>query len=166
MAREPKRAPDFLPMTGGTRPQGSTGGVADGSGAVVETHSTDEGGEPQGSRKGRPRDPLEGRGCPSGCIGRRKHSRDSELAQLCPRNSTDYLPRAPGKDPGGAGGESISVRDFRACIRRFQLRARLGPSWRIGDSPLTEPHRADFPQRVRQADSPPRLRDVLLVRGR
>ena len=26
-----------------------------------------------------------------------------------------------------------------ACIRRFQLRARLGPSWRIGDSPLTDP---------------------------
>src|SRR5215471_5398650 len=30
--------------------------------AVVRTHSTDEAGEPQGSRKGRPRYPLEGRG--------------------------------------------------------------------------------------------------------
>src|SRR5262247_2596952 len=30
--------------------------------AVVRTHSTDEGGEPQGSRKGRPRYPVEGRG--------------------------------------------------------------------------------------------------------
>ena len=29
---------------------------------VLRTHSTDEGGEPQGSRKGRPRYPLEGRG--------------------------------------------------------------------------------------------------------
>ena len=28
----------------------------------LRTHSTDEGGEPQGSRKGRPRYPLEGRG--------------------------------------------------------------------------------------------------------
>ena len=30
--------------------------------AVVRPHSTGEGGEPQGSREGRPRDPLEGRG--------------------------------------------------------------------------------------------------------
>src|SRR5215471_5140877 len=93
MAREPKRAPDLLLIRGGTRLQGSTGGVTDGSGAVVETHSTEEGGEPQGSRKGRPRDPLEGRGCPSGCIGRRKHSRDSELGCYVPKNSTDYRPR-------------------------------------------------------------------------
>src|SRR5215831_12129037 len=79
MAQEPKRAPDFLLRRGGTGPQGSTGGVADGSGAVVETHTTEEGGEPPGSRQGRPRDPLEGRGCPSGWIGRRKPRRDSEL---------------------------------------------------------------------------------------
>ena len=39
-----------------------TGGGREGSRAVVRTHSTCEGGEPQGSRKGRPRDPLEGRG--------------------------------------------------------------------------------------------------------
>ena len=31
-------------------------------GAVLQPHSTDEGGEPQGSRKGRPRYPPEGRG--------------------------------------------------------------------------------------------------------
>src|SRR5438046_8407451 len=41
--------------------------------------STEEGGEPQGSRKGRPRNPLEGRGGPSGRIGRGRHSRDTEL---------------------------------------------------------------------------------------
>lgn len=29
---------------------------------VLRTHSTEEGGEPQGSREGRPRHPLEGRG--------------------------------------------------------------------------------------------------------
>ena len=69
MAQEPKRAPDFLLSRGGTGPQGSTGGVADGSGAVVETHTTDEGGEPQGSRKGRPRDPLEGRGAQADVSG-------------------------------------------------------------------------------------------------
>ena len=50
-----------------------------GSGAVVVAHSTEEGGEPQGSRKGRPRNPLEGRGGPSGRIGRGSHSRDTEL---------------------------------------------------------------------------------------
>ena len=39
-----------------------------------------------------------------------------------------------------------------ACIRRFQLRARLGPSWRIGDSPLTDPtvqiSRSGFVKRI------------------
>ena len=38
-----------------------TGGAGKGSEAVLRCHSTDEGGEPQGSRKGRPRYPLEGR---------------------------------------------------------------------------------------------------------
>src|SRR5262249_25026313 len=40
---------------------------------------------------------------------------------LCTQDSADYLPRT------------------RRTSRRFQLRARLGPSWRIGDSPLTDP---------------------------
>jgi hypothetical protein len=38
-----------------------TGGAGTGGRAVLRVHSTDEGGEPQGSRKGRPRYPLEGR---------------------------------------------------------------------------------------------------------
>ena len=38
-----------------------TGGAGTGRRAVLRFHSTDEGGEPQGSRKGRPRYPLEGR---------------------------------------------------------------------------------------------------------
>ena len=53
-------------------------------GAVVEPHSTDEGGEPQGSRGERPRYPLEGRGCPSGRLGRGNHLRDSELGLMSP----------------------------------------------------------------------------------
>ena len=57
-----------------------------------EPHSTDEGGEPQGSRKGRPRDPLEGRGCPSGCIGRGTHSRDSELDHYVPETRPTICP--------------------------------------------------------------------------
>jgi hypothetical protein len=42
--------------------QGKPEAAATGRRAVLRTHSTDEGGEPQGSRKGRPRYPLEGRG--------------------------------------------------------------------------------------------------------
>ena len=104
-SQEPKRAPDLLLSRGGTPLQGLTGGVADGSGAVVETHSTGEGGEPQGSRKGRPRDPLKGRGCRADVSVRRKHSRDSELGCyvhntrpiICPKSERRSLRR---------GGES------------------------------------------------------------
>ncbi len=56
----------------------------DGRRAVVPPHSTCEGGEPQGSRKGRPRYPLEGRGCPWGRLGRGNHRRDSELGSDVP----------------------------------------------------------------------------------
>ena len=38
-----------------------TEGAGKGRRAVLRFHTTDEGGEPQGSRKGRPRYPLEGR---------------------------------------------------------------------------------------------------------
>jgi hypothetical protein len=41
--------------------QGQPEVAATASGDCLRTHSTDEGGEPQGSRKGRPRYPLEGR---------------------------------------------------------------------------------------------------------
>jgi RNA-directed DNA polymerase len=43
-------------------------------GAVLQPHSTAEGGEPQGSRKGRPRDPLEGRGKQAYESVERKHN--------------------------------------------------------------------------------------------
>ena len=42
--------------------QGRPEATATGRRAVLRAHITDEGGEPQGSRKGRPRYPLEGRG--------------------------------------------------------------------------------------------------------
>lgn len=42
--------------------QGRPEAAATGRRAVLRTHGTCEGGEPQGSRKGRPRYPLEGRG--------------------------------------------------------------------------------------------------------
>jgi hypothetical protein len=50
------------PSTRSTCHQGRPEAVGRGRRAVVRTHSTREGGEPQGSRKGRPRYPLEGRG--------------------------------------------------------------------------------------------------------
>jgi hypothetical protein len=50
------------PSTRSTCNQGRPEAAGKGRQAVVRTHSTDEGGEPQGSRKGRPRYPLEGRG--------------------------------------------------------------------------------------------------------
>lgn len=42
-------------------PPRETGGAGMGRREVLRVHTTDEGGEPQGSRKGRPRYPLEGR---------------------------------------------------------------------------------------------------------
>ena len=53
-----------------------------------------------------------------------------------------------------------------ACIRRFQLRARLGLPWRIRGLPPHRPRRADFPQRVRQADSLPELQGKVPVESR
>ena len=87
-SREPRRAPCFSAnwAPGGAHPKDTrspggegcprekrttlkrsllspreTGGAGKGRRAVLRFHSTDEGGEPQGSRKGRPRYPLEGR---------------------------------------------------------------------------------------------------------
>ncbi len=86
--REPRRAPCFSVIwaPGGAQPKDTwspggegcprekrttlkrsllrpreTVGAGKGRRAVLRFHSTDEGGEPQGSRKGRPRYPLEGR---------------------------------------------------------------------------------------------------------
>jgi hypothetical protein len=50
------------PSARSTCHQGRPEAAGRGRRAVVRTHSTGEGGEPQGSRKGRPRYPLEGRG--------------------------------------------------------------------------------------------------------
>jgi hypothetical protein len=44
------------------------------AGAVLRPRSTGEGGEPQGSRKGRPRYPLEGRGKQAYESAERKHN--------------------------------------------------------------------------------------------
>jgi hypothetical protein len=49
------------PRRGETYRQGRPEAAATGRRAVLRFHSTDEGGEPQGSREGRPRYPLEGR---------------------------------------------------------------------------------------------------------
>ena len=49
------------PSSGVSCGQGQTGGAGKGRRAVLRNHSTDEGEEPQGSRKGRPRYSMEGR---------------------------------------------------------------------------------------------------------
>lgn len=51
-----------------------TGGGREGSAAVVRANSTDEGGEPQGFRQERPRDPPEGRGKQVGRIDAVPHT--------------------------------------------------------------------------------------------
>ena len=61
-----------------------------GGGAVLRPRTTDEGGEPQGFRKERPRDPLEGRGKQAHVSGERKHRRGSDLDTLCPHKSAEY----------------------------------------------------------------------------
>ena len=79
--QEPKRAPHLL-----AHQEDASGWVArymqprvdrrkheDGR-AVLRPHSTEEGGEPQGSRKGRPRNPLEGRGKQAYVSVERRHS--------------------------------------------------------------------------------------------
>ncbi len=103
ISREPRRAPCFSAYlgSGAARSPGGegcprekrttlkrsllwpreTGGAGKGRRAVLRFHSTDEGGEPQGSRKGRPRYPLEGRGeqgdvSVEGNIGETQNSRN------------------------------------------------------------------------------------------
>ena len=58
-------------------------------GAVLRPRITDEGGEPQGFRKERPRHPLEGRGEQVHVSDERKHRRGSDLDTLCPHKSTE-----------------------------------------------------------------------------
>ena len=56
------RGKQIAPRRGKTGSQGKPEAAATDRRDFLRTHSTDEGGEPQGSRKGRPRYPLEGRG--------------------------------------------------------------------------------------------------------
>ena len=60
-ARGVPRGKRTSPQRGETCHQGKPEVTAKGGRAVLRVHSTGEGGEPQGSRKGRPRYPLEGR---------------------------------------------------------------------------------------------------------
>jgi hypothetical protein len=58
-------------------------------GAGLQPHSTDEGGEPQGSRKGRPRYPLEGRGKQAYESVERRHNETQNSNFLCAQTSTE-----------------------------------------------------------------------------
>ena len=58
-------------------------------GAVLQPHSTDEGGGPQGSRKGRPRDPLEGRGKQTYESVERRRRETQNSKTVCAQTSTE-----------------------------------------------------------------------------
>src|SRR6266849_10736976 len=60
--RNPGELPHLLLTMGGTDRQGKPEATGKDGRAVLRPRSTGEGGEPQGFRKERPRDPLEGRG--------------------------------------------------------------------------------------------------------
>ncbi len=56
------------------------------AGAVLQPYSTEEGGEPQASRKGRPRNPLEGRGKQAYESAERKHNETLSSERYVPRH--------------------------------------------------------------------------------
>ena len=62
--------------------KGRPEGARTDAGAVLRPYSTDEGGEPQGSRKGRPRNPLEGRGKHAYESAERKHSEKGDAEKV------------------------------------------------------------------------------------
>jgi hypothetical protein len=87
---EPRRAHHLRSQERKAGAKGDRRRLPTDGGAVLRPRSTDEGGEPQGFRKERPRDPLEGRGEQVHVSGERKHSRGSDLDTLCPHKSTEY----------------------------------------------------------------------------
>jgi len=80
----------FARKSGNAGAKGDRRRLSTDGGAVLRPRSTDESGEPQGFRKERPRNPLEGRGEQVHVSGERKHSRGSDLDTLCPHKSTEY----------------------------------------------------------------------------
>jgi hypothetical protein len=67
-----------------SRRQGRPEAAGMGRRAVLEPHSTEEGGEPQGSGNGRPRDPLEGRGNRTDVSRQNRIAKTPNLEFLCP----------------------------------------------------------------------------------
>jgi group II intron reverse transcriptase/maturase len=71
------------PLTEDTRVQAKAEDTAKGSREVLRTHSTDEGGELQGSRKGAATVSTGGKGETAGRSGSMAHQRDIELGEGC-----------------------------------------------------------------------------------
>ena len=109
--QEPKRALHLLPAGEVPAAKGDQRWSWTDGRAVVEPHSTDEGGEPQGFRGERPRYPLEGRGCPRGRLGRGNHRRDSELGP----DVTATRPTIGLAFRRGASREVVSLQDEPAA---------------------------------------------------
>ena len=147
-SREPRRAPCLFANVGSVRPkpnepglrgrggpptgsegpsaakvtcrQGKPEAAATGRRAVLRTHSTDEGGEPQGSRKGRPRYPLEGRGkqVDVSMRGRRPETPNSEKPCLMDLSRLAELAR---DDPGRKFLSIAHLLTPKRCTRRLSI---------------------------------------------
>jgi hypothetical protein len=83
--RNPGELLHLLLTMGGTDRQGKPEATGTDGRAVLRTRSTGEGGEPQGFRKERPRDPLEGRGEQADV------SAEGNIGET--QNSKSYVPR-------------------------------------------------------------------------
>jgi hypothetical protein len=104
-------------------------------GAVLQPHSTDEGGELQGSRKGRPQDPLEGRGKQAYESVERKHNETQNSRYMY--TDIDRIAELAREDPKRqffSIAHLITVEKmyeaFRSPLFRFLLAALLGPPYR------------------------------------
>src|SRR5215831_4551090 len=98
MAQEPKRAPHLLShqedrlwqwVESYVQPRADRRKHGRVRGAVLQPYSTGEGGEPQGSGNGRPRNPLEGRGKQAYESAERKHNEALNSERLCLPTSTE-----------------------------------------------------------------------------
>jgi hypothetical protein len=94
-------------------------------GAVLQPHNTAEGGEPQGSRKGRPRDPLEGRREQAYESVERKHNETQNSEPYVHRHqqnaelAKDTLGRARGVTPEEPAAENLhgGIREGEFSVR-------------------------------------------------
>src|SRR5215471_13934162 len=97
------------------------------AGAVLQPHRTDEGGEPQGSRKGRPRYPLEGRGKQAYESVERRHHETQNSSFRC--TDIDRIAELAKEDPKRqffSIAHRITVEKMYEAFRSLRKDARAG----------------------------------------